>query len=55
MILMECGEGKMGITRVANLLLCIYAKESVGFGMIKAKLEALADYLDDPLQRVAAS
>ena len=52
---MECGEGKVGVTRVANLLLCIYAKETVGLGLIKAKLEALTDYLEEPLQRVAAS
>jgi hypothetical protein len=52
---MDCDEGKVGITRVANLLLCIYAKETVGFGMIKSKLEALAEYLEEPLQKVAAS
>jgi len=54
-ILMDCEDGKVGITRVSNLLLCIYAKENVGFGMIKSKLEALSEYLEDPLQRVAAS
>ncbi|KAL5019025.1 hypothetical protein ScPMuIL_004747 [Solemya velum] len=55
LILVECEEGKVGITRVSNLLLCICAKTTVGFGMLKAKLEALSAYLDEPLSQVAAS
>ncbi|KAK6168983.1 hypothetical protein SNE40_020122 [Patella caerulea] len=54
-ILTECSDGKIGITKVANLLLCMCTKDGVGFGMLKAKLEALADYLHDPLSQVASS
>ena len=55
LILLECETGKVAITKVANLILCMCSKENVGFGMLKAKVEALSLYLEEPLSQVAAS
>ncbi|XP_071797705.1 ragulator complex protein LAMTOR2-like isoform X2 [Asterias amurensis] len=55
LVLMDCVDGRVAISKVANLLLCIYAKHEVGFGLLKAKITALTDYLQDPLTQVAVS
>eukprot|EP00124_Ichthyophonus_hoferi_P000665 Ihof_evm12s26 gene=Ihof_evmTU12s26 len=36
-VLMNCEEGRVMVTRVSQLLLCIYADKSINAGMFKAK------------------
>jgi ragulator complex protein LAMTOR2 len=52
---LQIKDGRVAITQVANLLLCLYAKNTVPFGLLKAKAEAIAEYLDSPLKQIAAS
>jgi len=50
--LIECEEGKLIITRVSKLLLCIYGDRTVEFGMLKAKAHTLRSYLEGPLAQI---
>ena len=46
---MECEEGKVAVTKIASVLLCMYADIDVGIGMLKLKMEELSKYLHEPL------
>lgn len=43
------------MTRVANLLLCLYGDSSLGFGIMRAKAETIANYLERPLEQIAST
>ena len=54
-VILQCDQGNVIITQVANLLLCLYAKSNVGLGILKEKVTSLANYLEGPLKEIATS
>ncbi|CAH8533708.1 unnamed protein product [Schistosoma rodhaini] len=54
-IILKLSEGKLIITRVASVLLCLHASKDVGLGMLRAKMNALVQNLQEPLSVIAAS
>jgi len=55
--IISCETGFVGIKRVggSGLLLCMFSTTEVGLGILKAKLEAMASYLNGPLNNIAVS
>lgn len=54
-LLFESENGRVCVCQVSSLLLCLYGKPFVPFGILKAKTEALVRYLEEPISEVAAS
>ncbi|KAF8929658.1 Ragulator complex protein lamtor2, partial [Linnemannia elongata] len=52
-LMLECEEGKVAITIVSTMILCLVARDDVELGILKAKSEALTRHLEEPLSRVA--
>nr|AIW62607.1 late endosomal/lysosomal adaptor-like protein [Scytodes thoracica] len=54
-IILDCEEGIVAVSCVANLLLCLLSDKIVELGMLVAKTEALSQYLEEPLKQVSAT
>ncbi|MFH4978006.1 hypothetical protein AB6A40_004715 [Gnathostoma spinigerum] len=54
-IVVECEEGAIAVTKVASMLLAVKADATVPVGLLKAKLKALATYLEAPLAAVSSN
>lgn len=55
LLLLQCESGNVIITQVVNLLLCLYANNSVGVGLLRQKANAIANYLEGPIKEIASS
>ncbi|KAF9168119.1 Ragulator complex protein lamtor2 [Actinomortierella ambigua] len=51
-LILECEEGKVAVSMVSTMILCLVAQEDVELGILKAKSEALTRHLEAPLSRV---
>lgn len=52
-MLLQLEEGRLGIANTGGeYLVCVYATDSVKFGLIKAKLEALQRFFDEKLRQL---
>eukprot|EP00736_Rhodelphis_marinus_P008616 Rmarinus@m.16039 len=49
LMFVQCQGGAAGLTRVQRFLVCLYCDPTVGFGLMKSKLEALREFFDEPL------
>jgi len=52
LMMIECEQGKVVVSRVHKFLLAVYGDKGAEFGMLKAKVSALSTYLQEPLSRV---
>ncbi|XP_076809066.1 ragulator complex protein LAMTOR2-A-like [Clavelina lepadiformis] len=56
-LIMSCQTGNVAIHHAGSsgLLLCMFADKTVGHGMLKAKIAAMAKFLNGPLNTIVVS
>ncbi|KAF7258693.1 hypothetical protein EG68_03606 [Paragonimus skrjabini miyazakii] len=54
-IMLEFTEGRLMISKVASLLLCLHGTKEVPLGMLRAKANTLIQNLKEPLTELATS
>ena len=55
MLLLACDEGHVGVVPVHHTLICLIGDRDIGFGMLKAKADALVRFLEDPLSQIGVA
>ena len=53
-LMVECEEGRLVVKAVSGYMLACCADPSVGFGLLKAKVEALHTHLEPSLSQISA-
>ncbi|ESO00836.1 hypothetical protein HELRODRAFT_82549 [Helobdella robusta] len=54
-VLINCQEGNVIVSRVANFLLCSYSNKDVELGLLRSKAQALVSFLQEPMKSVVAA
>eukprot|EP01117_Protostelium_nocturnum_P006314 TRINITY_DN2278_c0_g1_i1.p1 TRINITY_DN2278_c0_g1~~TRINITY_DN2278_c0_g1_i1.p1 ORF type:complete len:128 (-),score=43.24 TRINITY_DN2278_c0_g1_i1:174-536(-) len=54
-LLIDCEEGRLGIRKVGDFLVCVYGDQTVEIGILKAKVDSLHQYLDETLKLLSTS
>ena len=55
MLLLDCDEGHVGVVPAHHTLICLIGDRDLGFGMLKAKADALVRFLEDPLSQIGVA
>jgi len=53
-LLVDCEEARIAVMKVSKFLVCVYGDHNAEFGMLKAKVEALEQFLQEPLQQLVS-
>lgn len=53
-LIINCDGGKVIVSQVANLLLCLYGNKDVGLGIMKTKIIKLKESLEGPLREISS-
>jgi len=51
-LLIDCDQGRLGVTAVTNMLVCIVGNRNAQPGMLKAKLEVFQKNMVEPLSQI---
>ncbi|KAI9268088.1 hypothetical protein BDA99DRAFT_535603 [Phascolomyces articulosus] len=53
-LILDCEEGIVFVTAISSMLLCLVGDSTVELGILRAKAEAIARHLEEPLSRAAS-